>query len=136
MTPQKPYLIRAIYEWLVDNGHTPHLLVNATVDGVEVPREFINNGKIVLNVDPSAVRNYHADNEWISFSARFSGKAMELFIPILAVQSIYSKENNQGMMFPDDDTTPPPEPTEKSAPKTSEPQPSADKKRPSLSIVK
>jgi len=108
MTSQKPYLIRAIFEWLVDNNLTPYLLVNATVDGVQVPHEFINDGKIVLNIDPGAVRNYHADNEWISFSARFSGKAMELFIPIHAVQSIYSKENNQGMFFPDEEH--PPEP--------------------------
>jgi len=129
MTSQKPYLIRAIYDWLVDNNLTPHLLVNATAEGVQVPHEFINEGKIVLNVDPGAVRNYHADNEWISFSARFSGKAMELFIPIHAVQSIYSKENNQGMLFPEEDPSPSPKPP-------TSPSPITKAQRPGLKIVK
>ena len=127
MTSQKPYLLRAIYDWIVDNNLTPYLLVNATIDGVQVPHDFINDGKIVLNIDPGAVRNYHADNEWISFSARFSGKAMELFIPIQAVQSIYSKENNQGMFFPDEEHAPEP-PTS--------PSPINKAKRPGLKIVK
>jgi len=129
MTSQKPYLIRAIFEWIVDNNLTPHLLVNATLEGVQVPHDFINDGKIVLNIDPSAVRNYHADNEWISFSARFSGKAMELFIPIHAVQSIYSKENNQGMFFPEEDHSPEP-------PKSPSPSPIKKVVRPGLKIVK
>lgn len=127
MTSQKPYLIRAIYEWLVDNNLTPYILVNATVDGVQVPHEFIDEGKIVLNIDPGAVRNYHSDNEWISFSARFSGKAMELFIPIHAVQSIYSKENNQGMFFPEEEHSPEP---------PNAPSPIGKAKRPGLKIVK
>ncbi len=127
MTSQKPYLLRAIYDWLVDNNLTPYLLVNATIDGVQVPHEFINDGKIVLNIDPGAVRNYHADNEWISFSARFSGKPMELFIPIQAVQSIYSKENNQGMFFPDEELPPKP---------PNSPSPIKKAKRPGLKIVK
>ncbi|NQZ54685.1 MAG: ClpXP protease specificity-enhancing factor [Piscirickettsiaceae bacterium] len=108
MTPQKPYLIRAIYEWLLDNQLTPYLLANTTVDDIKVPTEYINDGKIILNIDPSAVHNFHADNEWISFSARFSGKSMELFIPIVAVLAIYGKENNEGMFFTDEETSPPP----------------------------
>ncbi|MDT8370625.1 MAG: ClpXP protease specificity-enhancing factor [Gammaproteobacteria bacterium] len=110
MTPQKPYLIRAIYEWLQDNQITPYLLVNAKVEGTQVPREYINDGKIVLNIARDAVRNFHADNEWISFSARFSGKPMELFIPITAVLAIYGKENNEGMFFTEDDQPAPPSP--------------------------
>jgi stringent starvation protein B len=110
MTSQKPYLIRAIYEWLLENQMTPHLLVNTTYEGVQVPKEFINDNKIVLNISDGAVQNFHADNDWISFSARFSGKPMELFIPIIAVQSIYGKENNEGMFFPSDDTPPPVKP--------------------------
>jgi len=125
MTPQKPYLIRAIYEWLLDNQMTPHLLVNTSYDGVQVPREYINDNKIVLNISDGAVQNFHADNDWISFSARFSGKPMELFIPIIAVQSIYGKENNEGMFFPSDDSPPPKRPLQ-----------SVKKERPGLKIVK
>jgi len=130
MTSQKPYLIRAIYEWLVDNGQSPYLLVNTSIDGVQVPREFIQDNKIVLNIDPGAVRNFHSDNDWISFSARFSGKPMELFIPINAVQSIYSKENNQGMLFPEDELTPEPPPTPPSS------KAAIQKKNPGLKLVK
>jgi stringent starvation protein B len=130
MTSQKPYLIRAIYEWLVDNELTPYLLVSTEFEGVQVPDEYIHDGKIVLNIAPDAVRNFLADNDWISFSARFSGKAMELFIPIAAVQAIYGKENNEGMFFPDEEDSPPPKPTPKEDPSKS------TKGKPSLSIVK
>jgi stringent starvation protein B len=128
MTSQKPYLIRAIYEWLLDNNMTPHLLVNTSYDGVQVPREYIHDNKIVLNISDGAVQNFHTDNDWISFSARFSGKPMELFIPIIAVQSIYGKENNEGMSFPSDDTPSPKQPRQ--------PLQSVKKERPGLKIVK
>jgi len=131
MTSQKPYLIRAIYEWLVDNELTPYLLVSTEFEGIQVPDEYIHDGKIVLNIAPDAVRNFLADNDWISFSARFSGKAMELFIPILAVQAIYGKENNEGMFFPDEDGAPPPVP-----PNEDHSGISNKAKKPSLSIVK
>ncbi|MFW5425702.1 MAG: ClpXP protease specificity-enhancing factor [Methylophagaceae bacterium] len=123
MTPQKPYLIRAIYQWLLDNQNTPYLLVNTTFDGVQVPLEYINDDKIILNVEPGAVNNFHADNEWISFSARFSGKPMELFIPIVAVLAIYGKENNEGMFFTEEESLPSPSmpPSEPSPPKKSKP---------------
>ena len=127
MTSQKPYLIRAIYEWLLDNGSIPYLLVNTTYEGVKVPEAFIDDNKIVLNIAPDAVQHYHADNEWISFSARFSGKPMELFIPIEAVLGVYGKENNQGMFFTEDETFPPTTPPSK---------PTKTKDRPSLKIVK
>ena len=130
MTSQKPYLIRAIYEWLVDNELTPYLLVSTAFDGVQVPEEYIHDGKIVLNIAPDAVRNFLTDNDWISFSARFSGKSMELFIPIVAVQAIYGKENNEGMFFPDEDTSPPPSPPQEDEPVSS------NKSKPSLTLVK
>jgi len=124
MTSQKPYLIRAIYDWLLDNGTTPYLLVNTIIPGVKVPEDYIHDNKIVLNIAPDAVQHFQADNEWISFSARFSGKPMELFIPIEAVLGIYGKENNQGMFFTEDETPVPPT------------KPTAIKDRPSLKIVK
>lgn len=128
MTSQKPYLIRAIYDWLLDNQATPYLLVNTAYEGVKVPEDYINDSKIVLNIAPDAVQNFQADNDWISFSARFSGKPMELFIPIEAILGIYGKENNEGMFFTEDEASPPP-PTPPEKPTTS-------KQRPSLKIVK
>jgi len=126
MTSQKPYLVRAIYSWLLDNNFTPYLLVSTEYEGVQVPEDYINNDKIILNVAPDAVKNFHTDNEWISFSARFSGKPMELFVPMVAVQAIYSKENNEGMFFSDETTSsPPPVST-----------PTDTRARPSLKVVK
>lgn len=130
MTPQKPYLIRAIYQWLLDNQSTPYVLVNTRYEGVVVPKEYVKDNRIVLNLAPDAIQDLQLDNEWISFSARFSGKSMELFIPVIAVQAIYGKENNEGMFFPDEDA-PPPEP------EAVKPAPSLSKNgRPSLKIVK
>ena len=97
------------------------------MEGVKVPEEYINDDKIVLNIAPDAVQHFQADNEWISFSARFSGKAMELFIPIDAIQGIYGKENNEGMFFTDEEIPQPPTPSKK---------PLASIERPSLKIVK
>jgi len=128
MTSQKPYLIRAIYDWLLDNQLTPYLLVNTLIDGVKVPEDFINENKIVLNIAPDAVQHFQADNHWITFSARFAGKAMELFIPIEAVLGVYGKENNQGMFFSEEDSVPPSPPTP--------PSDIPSSGRPSLKIVK
>ncbi|NQY25655.1 MAG: ClpXP protease specificity-enhancing factor [Piscirickettsiaceae bacterium] len=122
MTSQKPYLVRAIYEWLLDNQLTPYLLVNTTIDGVQVPHDYINDNKIVLNIAPNAISNFHANNEWVSFSARFSGKPMELFVPITAILAIYSKENNEGMFFTDDEPLKPPTPSKSSSIKRAQPK--------------
>lgn len=103
MTSSRPYLIRAMYQWIADNGMTPHLLVDVAVDGVQVPTEHVQNGKIILNVAPMAIGALILGDEEITFSARFSGKSMSLFIPIEAVLAVYAKENGQGMMFSEDD---------------------------------
>lgn len=99
MTSTRPYLLRAMHEWIVDNGMTPHLLVDATVDGVAVPPQHVEDGSIVLNAGPTAVRDLELGNEWVSFSARFAGVAQEIFVPIAAVQAVYARENGQGMFF-------------------------------------
>ncbi|EXF46254.1 ClpXP protease specificity-enhancing factor [Pseudomonas sp. BAY1663] len=109
MNSSRPYLVRALYEWIVDNDCTPHLLVNAEYPGVQVPAGFASDGQIVLNVAPSAVRHLHMDNEAISFEGRFGGIAHSLNVPSAAVMAIYARENGQGMVFeieptpPDDD---------------------------------
>ena len=100
MTSTKPYLVRAIYEWILDNQMTPHLLVDAGYPGTRVPAEFVEDGQIVLNIAPSAVQGLVMSNDWVQFSARFSGTARQLQIPSEAVIGIFSRENHQGMVFP------------------------------------
>ena len=99
MTPNRPYLLRALYEWIGDNGMTPHILVDAGAPGVDVPDQAIQKGKVVLNIDEAAVRELDLGNEWLTFSARFSGRSFNVTVPVDAVLAIYSKENGQGMMF-------------------------------------
>jgi len=109
MTSSRPYLVRALYEWILDNGLTPYLLVDATVPGAVVPQDFVQDGKIVLNISPSAVRGLDLGNDQIRFNARFRGVAQDVFVPIGAVLAIYARENGHGMVFAEEgDTTPPP----------------------------
>lgn len=104
MTSNRPYLIRALYEWLVDNGQTPYFLLDAGHADAVVPRDFVEDGRIVLNLSPNAVRDLDLGNEWIRFNARFSGTAMDVIFPPDAVLGVYSRENGQGMLFPDVET--------------------------------
>ncbi len=129
MTSNRPYLIRAIWEWISDNGMTPHLLVDAEKEGVVVPREYVEDGRIVLNVGANAVRDLQMGNEEITFGARFSGTPMEVVVPVTAVQGIYARENGQGMLFPEEE---PPSPDDGDEPEP--PRPPGG--RPSLKVVK
>jgi stringent starvation protein B len=108
MTTNRPYLLRALYEWITDNGMTPHVLVDAGVDGVEVPDRVIQQGKVVLNIAAGATNQLVIDNDTIIFNARFSGKAYAISIPMDAVIAIYARENGQGMKFAQDDKPTPP----------------------------
>ncbi len=99
MTPSRPYLVRAIYEWLVDNNATPYVLIDATNPLVRVPPQHIKDGKIVLNAAPHAVKDLFIQNEGITFSARFGGVPMIISAPMVAVLAIYARENGQGMFF-------------------------------------
>ena len=99
MKSSKPYLIRAIYEWIVDNKMTPYLLVNTEFDNVTVPEDFIEDGTIVLNISPQACRGLHLENDRIVFSGRFADEALQIFVPPDAVLAIYAKENGRGMVF-------------------------------------
>ena len=98
-TSTRPYLIRALYEWCMDNGFTPYLAVVAD-DSVQVPREFVKDGEIVLNVSPDATSGLLLGNELIEFKARFGGVAREILVPVSRVIAIYARENGQGMAFP------------------------------------
>lgn len=114
MTSSRPYILRAIHQWIVDNGMTPHLLVNSGFPGTRVPEQYIENGKIILNISTRAVSDFHQDNDWVMFQARFGGRSQEIVIPVAAVLAIYAKENGKGMVFGQDDNgggdAPPPQP--------------------------
>lgn len=99
LTPTRPYMVRALYEWLEDNLLTPYVMVDATQPNVDVPTEHINDGKIVLNIASQATGNLKIENDYISFNARFGGVSRELWVPMSAVLGIYAKENSQGMFF-------------------------------------
>ncbi len=109
MTPLKPYLVRTLHKWIIDNGLTPYLLVDAKFDGVEVPTAYISDDKIILNTHPGAVHDWLMGGDAISFSARFSGRSENLYIPINAVLAAYAKENGKGMIFDErfEDEVPP-----------------------------
>ena len=100
MTSSRPYMIRALYQWIVDNNSTPYLLVDAHGQGVSVPQEYVNKeGQIVLNISPSAVKDLQVQNDCVSFSARFGGIPMEIYVPCVSILGIYARENGQGMIF-------------------------------------
>ena len=135
MTSNKPYLVRAIYDWIVDNELTPYLLVNAAYLGVQIPQEHVVNGRIVLNISPSATRGLLLENDRIVFSARFSGKTEQVFVPPGAVLEIYARENGRGIAFEmeegEEEVTPPPISTTTK----SDPVPLAKSRKPSLKLV-
>ncbi len=115
MTPSRPYLLRGIYDWLIDNEQTPYLLVDAEAEGVIVPIEHVQDGKIILNISLTATRDLELSNDGVSFNARFGGKPMKVNVPIMATLALYSKENGRGMMFPEESSdndpfSPDPEP--------------------------
>lgn len=107
MTSQRPYLLRAMHDWILDNHLTPHILVDALQEGVRVPQEYVQDGQINLNIAPTAVRNLQLGNRDISFSARFRGVPMDVLVPVVAVLGIYARENGQGMSFTGFDDEPP-----------------------------
>ncbi|PJE79310.1 Stringent starvation protein B [invertebrate metagenome] len=99
MTSSRPYMLRALYDWIVDNDGTPYILVDARIKGVEVPVEYVKDGQIVLNIAPMAVRALEITNEAITFDARFGGRSLIIYVPTEAVMAIYANENGQGMVF-------------------------------------
>lgn len=110
MTANKPYFIRALYEWICDNELTPYLIVASDFPNVQVPMQYAEDGRIVLNVNPRAITAFSASNEEVSFSARFSGKPFSVYVPMAAVIAIYAQENGEGMFFEVDEAEPTDEP--------------------------
>lgn len=103
MTPNRPYLLRAFFDWIVDNQCTPHLVVNAEFPQVQIPTQFVQDGQIVLNVSPSAVTQFSMDKQQLSFNARFGGQPMQVYVPLGAVLAIYARENGEGTVFTADE---------------------------------
>jgi stringent starvation protein B len=134
MNSSRPYLLRALYEWIVDNRCTPYLVVNADLEGVQVPRSYVKDGQIILNVAPAAVAGLRLNNDAVIFNARFGGVPMEVNVPIIAVLGIYARENGQGMVFEPEETPPPGSPPPLSD--SNRPTPGAKPGRPGLKVVK
>lgn len=142
MSSNRPYLLRAIYDWVTDNDLTPYVLVDAGFAGVRVPPQVIKDGQVVLNLAMRAVANLDLGNEWISFQARFSGVSQTIQIPVQAVLALYAQENGQGMMFSADEegdkTPPPPAPEPEDAPPlaAADDKPKPKRGAPHLRVVK
>ena len=146
MRSNRPYLLRAFYDWIVDNDCTPYIVVNAHYPGVEVPQDFVTDGQIVLNIAPRAVSSFEMNNDHLQLSTRFSGMPIDIYLPVGAVMGIYTQENGQGMVFePEDPEDSPPEPpkgpqaisADRQKPsKKSSTKPSKGKVKPSLRVVK
>lgn len=137
MTSSRPYLLRAFYDWIVDNHFTPYIVVNADYPGVAVPQDYVENGRIILNVSPQAVRALKLLNDHVEFNARFAGIPYDIYAPVRAVGAIYAKENGRGMVFKeeDEDEDPPPS-TQEGGSKGSSGQGKRGNGRPKLTIVK
>ncbi len=126
MTSSRPYLLRALYEWITDNDLTPYVLIDAEQDGVNVPQDFVEKGKIVLNISLNAVQNLSLGNSLVELNARFHGESMAVIVPVTAILAIYAQENGKGMVFTEegDDQPPPNLPTDDTS------------KKPKLRVVK
>lgn len=133
MISSRPYLLRAFYDWICDNHLTPYLVVNAEWPGVKIPQDYVENGRIVLNIDPEAIRSLKIANDRVTFNARFAGIPYDIDVPMRAAAAIYAKENGKGMVFKDDDEeddeAPPPNSNAPGAKR-------GGKDRPKLTIVK
>ncbi|HEV8333790.1 MAG TPA: ClpXP protease specificity-enhancing factor [Steroidobacteraceae bacterium] len=128
---RRPYLLRAMHEWISDSNQTPHIVVDASMEGVEVPRQYVQGGKIILNVSSNATSMLSLGNEVVRFRARFGAATYDVSVPIAAVLGVYARETGQGMIFSEADTPPqPPAPP-------SEPAPSDTKRtKPTLKVIK
>ena len=132
--PKRPYLLRAMHQWITDSGHTPHVIVDAGRAGEDVPHAYAQDGKLVLNLSYSATQRLKIDNDVVEFDARFAGVIHHVRIPVGAVMGIYARETGEGMMFPDQDTSP--APPESPAPAPAPADDGGGAKRPQLRVVK
>jgi stringent starvation protein B len=135
LKPRRPYLLRALHEWISDSGETPHIVVDASAEGVNVPRRYVKDGKVVLNVSLSATQMLKLGNDFVSFEARFDRDSFAVQVPIRAILGIYARETGQGMIFPEGDADPDPTDGPPSASAGGK-DAAAKAKRPKLQVVK
>lgn len=132
--PKRPYLLRAMHQWITDSGCTPHVIVDAGRAGENVPHAYVQDGKLVLNLSYSATQRLKIDNDSVEFDARFAGVIHHVRFPVSAVMGVYARETGEGMMFPDQDAGP--EPPEPPSPRPGPTEDSGAAKRPQLRVVK
>jgi stringent starvation protein B len=131
---RRPYLLRAMHEWISDSNQTPHIVVDASIEGVEVPRQYVQGGKIILNVSSNATSMLSLGNDVVRFRARFGAATYDVSVPIVAVLGIYARETGQGMIFSEADTPPqPPAPPSEPAPPTTG---EGKRSKPTLKVIK
>ncbi|HXS91196.1 MAG TPA: ClpXP protease specificity-enhancing factor [Steroidobacteraceae bacterium] len=131
---RRPYLLRAMHEWISDSNQTPHIVVDASIEGVEVPRQYVQGGKIILNVSSNATSMLSLGNEVVRFRARFGAATYDVSVPIVAVLGIYARETGQGMIFSEADSPPqPPAPPSEPAPTTTG---EGKRSKPTLKVIK
>jgi len=131
---RRPYLLRAMHEWIIDSGHTPHVIVDALRTGVEVPAAYVKDGKIVLNLSTTATQRLQLTNESIEFDARFAGVVHWVHVPMHAVLGVYARETGEGMVFSEGDSEP--APPESPGPSGRTPTTPGDSRRAKLTVVK
>lgn len=132
---RRPYLLRAMHEWISDSNQTPHIVVDAAIEGVEVPRQYVQGGKIILNVSSNATSMLSLGNEVVRFRARFGAATYDVSVPIVAVLGIYARETGQGMIFSEADTPPqPPAPPSEPAPTATTGE--GKRSKPTLKVIK
>jgi stringent starvation protein B len=131
---RRPYLLRAMHEWISDSNQTPHIVVDASIEGVEVPRQYVQGGKIILNVSSNATSMLSLGNDLVRFRARFGAATYDVSVPIVAVLGIYARETGQGMIFSEADTPPqPPSPPSEPPPTTTN---EGKRSKPTLKVIK
>lgn len=139
MTPKRPYLLRALYDWIVDNQLTPHLVVDATIVGTKVPQQFVKDGQITLNISPSAVVGLQLLDDAIRFNARFGGQPMDVIVPMTAALALFARENGAGAMFeaePQLDKMPVEDAGQEQTDSAEQAQEQTKSKRPNLKVIK
>ena len=134
LPPKRPYLLRAMHQWMTDGGQTPHVIVDVDRHAVDVPRAFVKDGKIVLNISYDATERLNIGNDWLELDTRFAGAVHHVRAPIGAILGIYARETGQGMIFPEGDADP--DPTDSPPANPGSGKPSAAAKRPKLQVVK